>query len=535
MLAQHPTNTAHLQSRSQQPLLPNLQQFRPPILASQPSLLNQHHQFVGQPIAWPPNQSPLMVQNSLGQFVLNTPTLPQILLPNQQSKEQSPMQFVSDDSGPAKLSDSPPDEETGESSGSESEKINQLKAEKRVGKERQQTLKSRQMGGTKMLRKKKTKKLRITYKPGHKSTQQMNDELLMFEAAQRELRNGDSGSSKSLDGSRDSVRTIKRKLKSEKKKISIVKPRVVLTHKVNEFFIQESDHPFPVDGKQAFKIEDGVVDGVVAAKPKNADPVKTKDGKKLRKYRKLLKSSKLAGEANSVQSEPTSSNDLTSTEPASTSQLPLVELSDDDQGLGSLEPTCSTESGDLPAVDEPANQPAAVADISSSEVREEPDNETGLDPNIYQWSVEDVYRFVLETTSNEEFATALKLEQFDGQSLVLLTIPILRNNFNLKLGPILLLKKRIESYKDKSSMDERDYLPAGGENIFRWSVEDVSSFVWKLTSKPIADQFERQEMDGYSLTLISCDNIRNDLGIAFGPALKIISKINELKEKAAGQ
>ena len=527
MLAQHPTNTAHLQSRSQQQLLPNLQQIRSPILTSHPPLLNQH-QFLGQPtIAWSPNQSPMMVPNPLGQFVLNTPTLSQILLPNQQSKEPQFLQAPVSSAG--KLIRHA-EEEVGDSasSGSETEKTqsNQLKAEKRTVKERK-ALKNRQSIGSKVMRS-QTKKLRITYKPGHKSTQQMNDELLMFEAQ----RNADSGSAQSLDnsnsgegskdgsrdGSRDGLRTIKRKLKSEKKKISIVKPRVVITHKVNEYFIQESDRPFPVDDKQAFEMDEPTGDAV--NKPKNADQAKTKDGKKLRKYRKLLKTKSTVA-PNAINGEPT--DEAASAIKPGTSKPQLVELSDDDQNLAALS---ATENG-IPPVDEPKAS-------SSGEARNETENDVLSDvASIYRWSVDDVYQFALETTSNEEFVTALKREQFDGQSLALLTIQHLRNDFDLKLGPTLLLNKKIESYKKKSSPDElSDCLPASGANIYKWSVGDVYSFVQRLTCQTIADEFERQEMDGHSLTLISCDNIRNDLNIPFGPALKIITKISELKAKA---
>lgn len=539
MLAQQPQpNTANLQSRSQQPLLPNLQQ---------PTLLNQAHPFLGQPIAWPPGQPPLMAQNSLGHFVLHTPTMPHILLPNQQSKGPAgQVQFVQTGNVPAGAQKPPgetaeivqlPEEEAsddGTSTGSDTEKVNltpatKLKAIKKSSRERNRMLNDRQMVSSKIM-KNQTKKLRITHKPGHKSTQQMNDELLMFEAQRKEAESaasaasaGSGKSSASLDGSRDSLRTMKRKLKSEKKKISIVKPRVVITHKVNEYLIHESDHPFTVSENGDEDAGPKAING-----HKNGDSAKEggklKEGKKLRKYRKWLKT-KSTGSANGE--APSSSTDLIdiSSPSNSTGQLQMVELSEDDQK--SLPALSSTQNGG-----NPTGGPIKV------ETQSEPANEAALlpDANIYRWSIDDVYQFVLETTSNEKFATALKREQFDGESLALLTIPILREIFDLKLGPILSLKKKIESFKEQSRPAElSDYLPAGGANIFKWSVKDVYQFVLRLTSKTVADQFEAQEMDGHSLTLITCENIRNDLNVSYGPALKIITRIGELKEKATGK
>lgn len=54
----------------------------------------------------------------------------------------------------------------------------------------------------------------------------------------------------------------------------------------------------------------------------------------------------------------------------------------------------------------------------------------------------------------------------------------------------------------------------------------------KLASKEYAEEFEKQEMDGHALTLLSQEHIMKDMQMQFGPGLKILSKIKELKERA---
>lgn len=57
-------------------------------------------------------------------------------------------------------------------------------------------------------------------------------------------------------------------------------------------------------------------------------------------------------------------------------------------------------------------------------------------------------------------------------------------------------------------------------------------FVLKLASKEHAEEFEKQEMDGHALTLLSQEHIMNDMQMKFGPGLKILSKVKELKKLA---
>jgi hypothetical protein len=56
--------------------------------------------------------------------------------------------------------------------------------------------------------------------------------------------------------------------------------------------------------------------------------------------------------------------------------------------------------------------------------------------------------------------------------------------------------------------------------------------VLKLASKEYAEEFEKQEMDGHALTLLSQEHIMKDMQMQFGPGLKILYKIKELKERA---
>lgn len=61
---------------------------------------------------------------------------------------------------------------------------------------------------------------------------------------------------------------------------------------------------------------------------------------------------------------------------------------------------------------------------------------------------------------------------------------------------------------------------------------DVFQFVTKLASREYAEEFERQEMDGHALTLLSQEHILKDMNMPFGPGLNILSKIREMKERA---
>ena len=64
-----------------------------------------------------------------------------------------------------------------------------------------------------------------------------------------------------------------------------------------------------------------------------------------------------------------------------------------------------------------------------------------------------------------------------------------------------------------------------------WNCDEVYQFVKCVAGIQIAQLFKSQEVDGSALTLIRDDHLVNTMQIKLGPALKIMSKFNELKSK----
>ncbi len=64
-----------------------------------------------------------------------------------------------------------------------------------------------------------------------------------------------------------------------------------------------------------------------------------------------------------------------------------------------------------------------------------------------------------------------------------------------------------------------------------WSCEEVFEFVRVVAGINVAQVFKAQEVDGSALSLIRDDHLVNTMQIKLGPALKIMSKFNELKMK----
>ncbi len=64
-----------------------------------------------------------------------------------------------------------------------------------------------------------------------------------------------------------------------------------------------------------------------------------------------------------------------------------------------------------------------------------------------------------------------------------------------------------------------------------WSCEEVFEFVRVVAGINVAQVFKTQEVDGSALSLIRDDHLVNTMQIKLGPALKIMSKFNELKMK----
>ena len=72
-------------------------------------------------------------------------------------------------------------------------------------------------------------------------------------------------------------------------------------------------------------------------------------------------------------------------------------------------------------------------------------------------------------------------------------------------------------------------LPLG--NPQSWTCEQVFEFVKCVAGANVAQIFMNEEVDGSALSLIHDDHLVNTMQIKLGPALKIMSKFNELTQK----
>jgi hypothetical protein len=64
-----------------------------------------------------------------------------------------------------------------------------------------------------------------------------------------------------------------------------------------------------------------------------------------------------------------------------------------------------------------------------------------------------------------------------------------------------------------------------------WNCDEVCQFVKCVAGAQVANLFKAQEVDGSALNLIRDDHLVSTMQIKLGPALKIMSKFNELKGK----
>eukprot|EP00057_Strongylocentrotus_purpuratus_P006742 XP_011661216.1 PREDICTED: polyhomeotic-like protein 2 isoform X1 [Strongylocentrotus purpuratus] len=100
-------------------------------------------------------------------------------------------------------------------------------------------------------------------------------------------------------------------------------------------------------------------------------------------------------------------------------------------------------------------------------------------------------------------------------------------------SPNVVLSSPSRSEQSFQYSDESDDLPPGvGRNPSSWSVENVAMFIRSLPGcAGYADEFQSQEIDGQALMLLKEDHLMTALSMKLGPALKIINKINTLKDK----
>ena len=92
-------------------------------------------------------------------------------------------------------------------------------------------------------------------------------------------------------------------------------------------------------------------------------------------------------------------------------------------------------------------------------------------------------------------------------------------------SPTLLINHNINNSNNNSN----ESYPMG--DPADWNCDEVYQFVKLVAGIQIAQLFKSQEVDGSALTLIRDDHLVNTMQIKLGPALKIMSKFNELKSK----
>ncbi len=74
-------------------------------------------------------------------------------------------------------------------------------------------------------------------------------------------------------------------------------------------------------------------------------------------------------------------------------------------------------------------------------------------------------------------------------------------------------------------------LPSGDPT--EWSCDQVYEFVSAVAGVQIAETFKAQDLDGMALSLIKDDHLVQTMQIKLGPALKIMSKFNDLRRNFA--
>ncbi|PIO71776.1 hypothetical protein TELCIR_06314 [Teladorsagia circumcincta] len=64
----------------------------------------------------------------------------------------------------------------------------------------------------------------------------------------------------------------------------------------------------------------------------------------------------------------------------------------------------------------------------------------------------------------------------------------------------------------------------------QWSIEKVASELSKLLDETIVSKFVEQQIDGRSLGLLTTELLMNYMGLALGPALKVIDFVESVRQ-----
>lgn len=123
------------------------------------------------------------------------------------------------------------------------------------------------------------------------------------------------------------------------------------------------------------------------------------------------------------------------------------------------------------------------------------------------------------------------------------TLPIQQNFSNISLSPKLTYQQAPQQYNTPNTFNsnqlnhsysshsaDQQLLPQG--DPVEWNCDEVFDFVKIVAGVNVAQVFQAQEVDGSALSLIRDDHLVNTMQIKLGPALKIMSKFNELKTKS---
>uniref|UniRef100_A0A0N5AID4 SLED domain-containing protein n=1 Tax=Syphacia muris TaxID=451379 RepID=A0A0N5AID4_9BILA len=107
----------------------------------------------------------------------------------------------------------------------------------------------------------------------------------------------------------------------------------------------------------------------------------------------------------------------------------------------------------------------------------------------------------------------------------------------LKICPNFLTDKRVvckncNSKERYVSNDESpDYNGNGSEDLRDWSVEKVAGEIENTFDALVASRFRQNQIDGQALMLLSTDLLMQYLEMPFGPALKMVNFVDNLRKK----
>lgn len=244
--------------------------------------------------------------------------------------------------------------------------------------------------------------------------------------------NGESDTKKSLNTSSNTPM-----LKNELPK-AMVKPNV-LTHVIEGYVIQESNEPFPVTRQRYSEKENDEP----PRKKQAVDDIKSND------------SGKVNGESS------TSTNVTSSTAVQSPSDMVSCEQCGKQEMRSKLKKKrfcsmlCARARKSVSTDGSPStngDEKSQVAQSPSQNDKSKADGENGEAPAIEEhvmlkWSVAQVCDFIKNLPGCTDYAEDFKLQEIDGQALLLLKENHLVSAMGMKLGPALKIVSKIESMR----------------------------------------------------------------------------------------